>query len=145
MPVSFCAGAGGETRLAAALFASLPAPVWAGVSVVLGSATWGVPRACRGALAVLFELVSNINRGQIQDAALLKALAATLGLLQAVPREYLQSRSGVDEAFVQARIDARVAAKKARDFQLADRIRDEMAALGIELKDGPKGTTWVRA
>ena len=102
---------------------------------------FGTPEA----VAVLFELVSNIFRGQVQDAPLLKALSATLGLLQAVPREYLQSRSGVDEAFVQAQIEARVAAKKARDFQLADRIRDEMAALGIELKDGPQGTTWVRA
>ncbi len=129
----------------------------AGPVEALASIDWSEPRAATfraamdddfntpGALAVLFELVSNIFRGQVQDAALLKALSATLGLLQAAPREYLQSRSGVDEAFVQARIEARVAAKKARDFQLADRIRDEMAALGIELKDGPQGTTWVRA
>jgi cysteinyl-tRNA synthetase len=129
----------------------------AGPVTALTGVDWSEPRAAAfkaamdddfntpGALAVLFELVSNIFRGQVQDAPLLKALSATLGLLQAVPREYLQSRSGVDEAFVQAQIEARVAAKKARDFQLADRIRDEMAALGIELKDGPQGTTWVRA
>ncbi|MDX1466869.1 MAG: cysteine--tRNA ligase, partial [Halomonas sp.] len=43
----------------------------------------------------------------------------------------------------QARIEARAAAKKARDFARADAIRDELAALGIILKDSREGTTWV--
>ena len=101
-----------------------------------------------GALAVLFELATAINRGASSDAALLKALGATLGVLQAVPRDYLQSSvpgSTVDEAFVQGRIEARNAAKKARDFALADHIRGELAARGIELKDSAQGTSWVRA
>ncbi|MCP5084131.1 MAG: cysteine--tRNA ligase [Alphaproteobacteria bacterium] len=50
--------------------------------------------------------------------------------------------SGVDEAAIQQRIDQRLAARAAKDFAEADRIRDELAAQGIALKDGPEGTTW---
>jgi len=137
-------------RLYTALDAAGPVPALAAVD-------WSEPRAAAfkasmdddfntpGALAVLFDLVSDVNRGQTADAALLKALASTLGLLQAAPRDYLQGGASVDEAFVQSRIAARAAAKQARDFAAADGIRAELAALGIELKDGPQGTTWVRA
>ncbi len=49
---------------------------------------------------------------------------------------------GVDEAAIQAQIEQRLAARAAKDFAEADRIRDELAAQGIALKDGPDGTTW---
>jgi cysteinyl-tRNA synthetase len=50
--------------------------------------------------------------------------------------------SSVDEAMVLAKIEERNAAKKAKDFKKSDAIRDELAALGIELRDSPQGTTW---
>ncbi len=98
------------------------------------------------ALAVLFELVTEVNRTKsTETAGLLKALAATLGVLQGEPLAYLQQGGGDETSWIEERIAARVAAKAARDFAGADAIRAELAAKGITLKDGAGGTTWVKA
>lgn len=97
------------------------------------------------AVAALFELAADANRGDATAAPLLRRLGATLGLLQQRPRDFLQGAANADGAGgIEARIEARAAAKKARDFARADAIRDELAREGIVLSDSPAGTTWVR-
>ncbi|WP_295987589.1 cysteine--tRNA ligase [uncultured Variovorax sp.] len=103
---------------------------------------FGTPEA----IAVLFELAGEVNRTRsAETAGLLKALAASLGILQGDPRAFLQAGSTLDEATIQARIDARAAAKAAKNFAEADRIRQELLEQGIVLKDSPTGTTWAAA
>ena len=99
-----------------------------------------------GALAVLFDLANECNRSRsAETGALLRALAGTLGVLQQAPRDYLQAGSGLAEPAIADLIAARSAAKLAKNFAEADRIRRDLAGQGIALKDSAQGTTWVRA
>lgn len=100
---------------------------------------FGTPEA----VAVLFELAADVNRTKSAErAGLLKALGATLGLLQGDPKAFLRAGATLDDSTIQQMIDARAAAKKAKDFAEADRIRRELLAQGIVLKDSAAGTTW---
>lgn len=100
------------------------------------------------AIAVLFDLVTELNKSRsLAHARQLKALAGVLGLLERSPVEFLQGGSGAQspEAIAEM-IDARIVAKKQRNFAESDRIRAELLAAGIILEDKPDGTTnWRRA
>jgi cysteinyl-tRNA synthetase len=136
-------------RLYTALAAVPPAP--------MAAIDWQQPHAQRfqaamnedfgtsEAVAVLFDLASEVNRHPSAElSGLLKALGGVLGLLQQAPQAFLQMGVTLSEADIQAQIQARAQAKKDRDFATADRIRQELAAQGVVLKDSPTGTTWER-
>ena len=105
------------------------------------------------ALAALFDLARDLNRAKSDQpaeaprlAGELKRLAGVLGLLQQTPQTFLkgaQQQVALSEEEIEAKIAERQAAKGSKDFARADAIRDELAALGIILKDSREGTTWV--
>jgi len=96
------------------------------------------------AFAVLHDLRGEVNRTKSRElSGLLKALGATVGLLQADPEAFLQGAS-VD-LDVQALIDERAKAKQQKDFKRADDIRRQLEAAGVVLEDKPGGKTeWRR-
>lgn len=124
----------------------------------VGTIDWADPHAARfkaamdedfgtpEAVAVLFDLAGEVNRTQsARTAGLLKALGGCLGLLQGDPGAFLRQGVRLDGAEIEARIAARAAAKAAKNFAEADRIRGELLAQGIVLKDSAAGTTWEAA
>ncbi len=101
------------------------------------------------AIARLHEAAGRLNRASDpaeRSAAktALRAGGALLGLLQADPEAWFQGGGDLDPAEIERLIAARADARKARNFAEADRIRDALKAKGVELEDGPQGTTWKR-
>lgn len=100
------------------------------------------------AVACLFELANELNKtASAITAGQLKALANSIGLLERSPDIFLQGTAS--EEFNGAEIDSlilqRVAAKQAKNFAEADRIRAELTTKGIVLEDTAQGTIWRRA
>ena len=111
------------------------------------------------AISVLFDLAREVNRARESDpdrarglAGTLRALGAVLGLLDADAEAWLRGASAVegagrgpDDGEIEAMIARRAAARARRDWGEADRLRDELAAVGVVLEDGARGTVWRRA
>ena len=136
----------GLKRLYTALQATSPEPVnidWANPFAVRFKAAMDEDFGTPEAVAVLFDLASEVNRSQsAEQSGLLKALGGILGMLQTDPQTYLQAGAGLNEAAIQAHIQARADAKAAKNFAEADRIRKLLLEQGVVLKDSAAGTTW---
>jgi len=106
------------------------------------------------ALAELFELAKQLNKAvdlgeRAALVAQIKDAGAVLGLLQQTPAAWFsQSASnagdGPDEAEIEAALAARIAAKAAKNYPEADRIRDAMKARGVLIEDSKDGQRWRR-
>ena len=98
------------------------------------------------ALAALFDLAREINRGCERGANVSPAqdtlldLAAILGLDLSVSTDDAEASAG---PFIQLLVDLRSDLRADRQFDQADRIRDELADLGVTLEDTPAGTEWT--
>ncbi len=115
-----------------------------------------------GAIGVLYELVTALNRlidagnlettGKSNTAAVatlraaagtLKELAGTLGLFREAPKAAGGADEGLTGSLMELLISLRAELRKAKNFALADQIRDRLTALGVTLEDRPDGTGWT--
>ncbi len=104
------------------------------------------------ALAVMFNLARELNKEddearQRELAASLLAAGDLMGLLQTSPETWFagEEGDGLSAEDIEALIEKRAAARQAKDFAEADRIRDELADKGVLIEDGAGGTQWKRA
>jgi cysteinyl-tRNA synthetase len=134
-----------------------------GKAVSAGEVDWNRPEAASfkaamdddfntaEAVAVLFALARECNRGDETAALLLYRLANLLGLLQQDPEDWakggagkVSAQAGLSDEAIEALIVERREARARKDFAASDRIRDQLKDAGITLEDGAGGTTWRR-
>jgi cysteinyl-tRNA synthetase len=106
------------------------------------------------AIAVLHEIAGRLNRsesdaGRCRTAAELLTAARFLGLLQLDPEEWFKwtpanAADVLGDGDIDDLIQQRTQARADKDFATSDKIRDDLAAQGIVLEDGPDSTTWKR-
>ena len=106
------------------------------------------------AYSALFDLAREVNRLKDTDkaaadglAARLRTLAGVLGLLEQDPEQFLQNGVNINDeevAQIEALIQMRIDARKAKDWAQADVARDKLNEMGIVLEDGAGGTRWRR-
>jgi cysteinyl-tRNA synthetase len=101
------------------------------------------PRAFAELFALASELETADPAGRARAKGALLASARLIGFLQADPEAWFQGGADAGaRSRIEALVAARDAARKAKDWPQADRIRAELAGMGVEVLDGPQGATW---
>jgi cysteinyl-tRNA synthetase len=99
-------------------------------------------REFREALTAFERKTGTADEARVRRDVFLHA-ARTIGFLEGDPEAWFQGRaSDADRERIETLVAARGAARAARDWAEADRIRDALAKLGVEVMDGPQGATW---
>ncbi|HLV60400.1 MAG TPA: cysteine--tRNA ligase [Fredinandcohnia sp.] len=88
------------------------------------------------------ETLARLVQGVRRMAEVLGVFGQEPGAWLERHRQRLCAQKGIDPAEVEAKIDARARARAEKNWAEADRIRDELAAMGVEIMDTPRGTTW---
>jgi cysteinyl-tRNA synthetase len=107
------------------------------------------------ALAVLFDLVRDVNKLREDHAAadrvapltsMLRQLGGILGILQRDPQEFLRAgtAAGLSNEQIEGLIAKRTEARRSKNWEESDRIRDDLKAQGVILEDAGGTTTWRR-
>ncbi len=103
------------------------------------------------AMAEFFALAKELNKAVTNEdktrlAAMMYAAGDLMGILQSDPEAWFAGHVEGDLSAddIEALIGKRNAARKEKDFATADAVRDQLAAAGIRIEDGPGGTTWRR-
>ncbi len=112
---------------------------------------FNVPKA----LAVLFDIAKKINITKVNDmslarkyAGLLKELSGVLGILQSDPDVFLKSvntgsnTNRMTDSEIDRLVEARFKARQSKEWEKADKIRDELSEIGVIIEDGKQGSTW---
>ena len=99
------------------------------------------------AISIFYKLAKSIKKGssleeQKNNAHLLVELGNILGFFQNLDQKLRKNLNGTSEELINLLIEYRSNAKKEKNWSFADKIRDDLKNLGIELKDTPKGTKW---
>ena len=104
------------------------------------------------AIAALHASCKALNKADAKTAATCKgellAMGRLMGLLGSDPEQWFtesSSSAALTPEDIEQRLAARLEARARKDFAAADAVRDELQVAGIELEDGPKGTTWRRS
>ena len=104
------------------------------------------------AMAEFFGLARELNKADDEQrrrvlAAQMYASGELMGLLQSDPEQWFagEDGAGLSAEQIEALIDERTAARADRNFARADQIRDELSEAGVQIEDGPGGTSWRRS
>jgi cysteinyl-tRNA synthetase len=105
------------------------------------------------AMAALFDVARQLNRADDEDermrlAAAMHAAGRLMGLLASDPEEWFAGSDTAGDytaAAIETLLEERRTARASKDFTRADAIRDELSAAGIQIADGPDGTSWRRS